>query len=166
MEKVDYKHGKFTLATTEFNTDDFCREEYEEFCDVNGYEPGDEGDFYEWCAEETNINWESDLDNIKECDEYNIPVVITGKLGLWWGSPEIEPVREESVYDAIQKCMGSADTVTVEWEDGEIHVFAGHHDGCNCFTIRALSKKGQAKQDAPYKPGDTKRLPYLYAIGI
>lgn len=164
--KTDYKHGKFTLATTD--VEGFTYDEYLDFCEANDIEPGSDtsGDFYEWCAEEANINWEDDLDNIEACKEYNIPVLITGHLGLWWGKPEIEPVREESVHSAIQKCLAAADTVTVEWEDGEIHVFAGHHDGCNCFTIRALSKKGQAKQYAPYKPEDTKRLPYLYAIGL
>jgi hypothetical protein len=39
-----------------------------------------------------------------------------------------------------------------------------HHDGCNSFTIKALSKKGIAKQFAEYKEHDFKRLPYLYAI--
>lgn len=166
MEKVDYKHGKFTLATTDFNVNDYSREEYEEACEVNGWEPGDEDDFYEWCREETDINFEDDLENIKCCKEYNIPVVITGHLGLWWGKPEIEPVRMETVYDAIMRCMDKADYVTVEWNDGEVIVYATHHDGTNVFTINALSKKGQAKQNAPYKSEDVKRLPYLYAIGI
>ena len=162
--KADYKHGKFTIATTDFDIDDFFWEDYEDYCEVNGMEPGDDDDFYNWCADEAYANWEADLDSIKECDEYNIPVIITGKLELWWGGPEIDPVREESVYDALRRCTRGADAVTVEWNDGEIQVFSVHHDGCNCFTIRALSKKGQAKQNAPYKPHDTKRLPYLYGI--
>lgn len=167
MEKVDYKHGKFTLATTEFDTNDFCREDYEEYCEVNGMEPGDDDDFYDWCREETDMNFEDDMDNIETCKEYNVPVLISGHLGLWWGKPEIDAVRMESVIDAVHRCLRSADYgALIEWEDGEIHVYSYHHDGCNSFTIRALSKKGQAKQYAPYKPEDTKRLPYLYAIGL
>ena len=162
--EVDYKHGKFTLATTD--VEGFTYDEYLDFCEANDIEPGSDTslEFYDWCAEEANINWEDDMCCIKACKEYGVPVLITGTLGLWWGRPEIEPVRQESVYEAIQKCMGGADTVTVEWEDGQINVYAGHHDGCNCFTIKALSKKGQAKQNTPYKSCDVKRLPYLYSI--
>lgn len=167
MEKVDYKHGKFTLATSD--TDGFDYEDYLDFCEANDMEPAEDGseEFMDWCREESSINFDDDLDNIENCKEYNVPVLITGHLGLWWGKPEIDAVRMESVIDAVHKCLRSADYgATIEWEDGEIHVYSYHHDGCNCFTIRALSKKGQAKQYAPYKPEDTKRLPYLYAIGI
>lgn len=164
MEKRDYKHGRFCIATTEFDINDFLWEDYEDYCEVNGMEPGDDDDFYNWCAEETNLSWEADLFNIKECKEYNVPVIITGKLGLWWGKPEIVAVREESVYDALQRCTRGADSATVNWNDGEIQVVSAHHDGCNAFTIKALSKKGIAKQSGDYNKQDTKRLPYLYAI--
>jgi len=169
MKKIDYKHGKFTILTSQVDTDEFDHEAFELWRKDMDMEPlGDDYDeaYFDWCAEETQANYEADMDNIEACKEYNVPVLITGHLGLWWGKPEIEPVREESVHNAIQKCLNGADTVTVEWEDGEIHVFAGHHDGCNCFTIRALSKKGIAKQYAEYKEHDFKRLPYLYAIGL
>lgn len=167
MSKADYKHGKFTLATTQLDADDFCREDYEEWCDINNIEPGDEDAFYEWCREETDMNFEADMDNIETCKEYNVPVLITGHLGLWWGKPEIDAVRCETVIEAVNKCLRSADYgAIIEWEDGAIKVYSYHHDGCNCFTIKALSKKGLAKQDAPYKAYDTKRLPYLYAIGL
>lgn len=166
MEKRDYKHGTFTLATTD--TDGWSYEDYKEWCEDNGIEPEDENSdgFWEWCREETDLNWESDLENIKSCKEYDVPCIITGTLGLWWGRPTIKPERMESVYDAILRCIGEADIVTVQWNDGVVTVDAYHHDGCNCFTIKALSKKGIAKQYAEYKDYDTKRLPYLYAIGI
>ena len=168
MEKPDYKHGKFTLLTTEIDTEAFSREDYEEFCEVNGMEPGDESDFFDYCAEETQVNYEADMDNIEACKEYNVPVVVTGTLGLWWGHPEITPQRYESVADAINDCVVRSDChdVLVEFNDGAIDVYASHHDGTNCFTIKALSKKGVAKQYAEYKEHDFKRLPYLYAIGV
>lgn len=167
MKKTDYKHGKFTILKSKIDTDDFSREDYEEWCEMNDIEPtDDEDDFFDYCAEETEANFEADIDNIEHCKEYNVPVVVTGTLGLWWGHPEIEPERMESVYDAILKCVDKADYVEVEWNDGEIKVYATHHDGTNCFTINALSKKGITKINAPYKPHDVKRLPYLYAIGI
>ena len=168
MKKMDYKHGTFTLATNE--VDQFTYEEYEDFCEDNGIEPGTDTseEFYEWCAEEAANNWDCDMDNIRACKQYNVPCIITGSLGLWDGRHTIQPERMESVYDAIQRCIGGRgiDESVVQWVDGEIIVDAYHHDGVNIFTIRALSKKGIAKQYAEYKPYDTKRLPYLYAIGI
>lgn len=167
MKKIDYKHGKFTLLTTEIDTDAYSREDYEEWCEMNGIEPTDnEDDFFDYCAEETRDNYESDMDNIESCREYKVPVVVTGTLGLWWGNPEIKPERFESVADAIHSCIERSDSndVLVEFNNGVITVDCYHHDGCNCFSIRALSKKGIAKQYADYKKHDFKRLPYLYAI--
>lgn len=169
MKKTDYKHGTFTILKNEIDTDDFSREDYEEWCEMNDIEPtDDEDDFFDYCAEETQANYEADMDNIEHCKEYNVPVVVTGTLGLWWGHPFIKPERYESVADAIHDCMRRSDChdVLVEYSDGVITMNCYHHDGCNCFIIKALSKKGIAKQYAEYKEHDFKRLPYLYAIGI
>jgi hypothetical protein len=168
MKKTDYKHGTFTILKSEVDTDDFAREDYEEWCEDMGIEPGDDSDFFDWCAEETQNNYECDMDNIEHCWEYNVPVAVTGTLGLWWGHPFIKAERFESVADAIHSCIERSDSydVLVEYNDGVITVNCYHHDGCNCFIIKALSKKGIAKQFADYKEHDFKRLPYLYAIGI
>lgn len=172
MKKTDYKRGKFTILSTEIDTDAFDLEDFEAWREDMGMEPLDEEEmdeaFYDWCAEETQANYEADMDNIESCSEYNVPVVVTGTLGLWWGHPEIKPERFESVADAIHDCMKRSDCndVIVEYSDGVITMNCYHHDGCNYFTIKALSKKGVAKQYAEYKEHDFKRLPYLYAIGI
>jgi hypothetical protein len=168
MKKTDYKHGTFTILKSEIDTDDFTREDYEAYCEDNDLEAGDEDDFYDWCADETEANYEADMDNIESCKEYNVPVVVTGTLGLWWGHPFIKPQRYESVADAIHDCMERSDCndVIVEYSDGVITMNCYHHDVCNSFIIKALSKKGIAKQYAEYKEHDFKRLPYLYAIGI
>ena len=168
MEKPDYKHGKFTILKSEIDTDDFDRRDYEAWCEDNDMEPGDEEDFFDWCAEETQNNYDADMDNINTCEEYNVPVVVTGSLGLWSGRPEIRPERYESVAEAIIDCMDRSDShdVYAEFDDGVILLDCYHHDGCNCFTIRALSEKGKRKQGTDYKEHDFKRLPYLYAIGI
>lgn len=172
MEKPDYKHGKFTILSSEIDTNAFDREDYIDFCEDNGLEAGVgdyfEDGFFDWCAEETQANYESDMGNIESCKEYNVPVVVTGTLGLWWGRPTIQPERYESVADAIHSLITRSDChdVYAEYNDGVILLDCYHHDGCNSFTIRALSKKGIAKQFADYKEHDFKRLPYLYAIGI
>lgn len=161
MEKKEY-----VLATT--STDGFTYEEYKFFCEDHEIEPGEEnsGEFYEWCTEEACINWKDDLENIKHCKEYNVPVVITGTLGLWDGRHKISPVRVDSVYQAVQLCMDgrSIEDVDVKWVDGVIMVYAHHHDGTNIFEVSALNKKGVAKKYASYKPHDVKRLPYLYNL--
>jgi hypothetical protein len=159
--KKDYKHGRFLIATTKCDPEDW-RDAYEEFCEDMGI-PGSEAKFIDWAYEEVRMDFEQDLENIKDCREYNVPVVVTGILGLWWGRPEIEATRFESVFDAIEACMKGADEVDVKYDDGEIIVYATHHDGTNVFTINALSKKGVAKKNASYKSYDVKRFNYLYA---
>ena len=174
MKKTNYNKGTFTILTTD--TDGFEYEDYLEFCEDNDITPGDKysNDFYEWCQDESNCNFEADMDNIKYCKAYNNPVLVTGSLGLWDGTHEIDPVVFPSVYDAVQTMLGR-DIMDIEakFVDGRIEVEAYHHDGCNCFTINALSAKGVKKTGTFYgktyidaKPCDTKRLPYLYAIGV
>ena len=169
MEKRDYKHGRFTLAQTD-TEEAFTYEDYVDWCEDNDITPSgdDSEEFYAWREEEARNNWDNDLFNIEYCKEYQVPVILIGKLGLWWGHPDIRPERFDSVYDAIERCIGGGDIrdARVEWDDGLILVDAYHHDGCNCFIIKALSKKGVAKVGDDYKPWDIKRLPYLYAIGL
>ena len=167
MKKIDYKHGKFTILTN--RTDGFDYEEYLDFCEMNDIEPGgkDSDKFHEWCNEESQVNFDCDMENIKNCKQYNVPVLVTGTLGLWDGKHEIVPTREKSVYDAIQRCiLNDFCYIDAEFNDGRINVSVAHHDGMNTFTIVALSKKGQDKVGEDYKPCDMKRLPYLYAIGV
>lgn len=176
MEKVDYVHGTFTLVDTD--PLQFEYESYEEFCEGNGIEPQgeDSTDFYNWCGEEAEEQYNCDMDEIRSCKKYNVPCVITGHLGLWDGKHEICPVKMDSIYDAIIRCYGRDTTsnLKVNFEDGKIVVYYSHHDGTNVFTICALSKSGVKKyEDWEYEgrelnltEKDTKRLPYLYAIGV
>ena len=172
MKKTNYNKGTYTILTT--SDDGFAYEDYLEYCEEYGIEAGEKNSeaFYDWCREEADANYDADLDNIKYCKQYNVPVVITGSCGCWDGRHTIVPVVCESVYDAIIKCFsGSINDINVQFSDGAILVDAYHHDGCNSFVIKALSAKGQKKQpysgvcyDWDIKPSDTKRLPYLYAI--
>lgn len=144
--KIDYDHGEFVIATTEVDYDSY-REEYKNFCEDMGCEPSEER-FHRWCEDDVRMNWEQDMENIRDHKKYDVPVVIRGVLGLWWGHPEIEPVNEASVYDAIVRCVGRCDDAVVKFNDGKIEVEAKHHDGTNCFTISRA---------------DGKRFKYLYA---
>jgi hypothetical protein len=173
MEKIDYKHGKFLILTTD--TDGFSYGDYLAYCEANGIHPQKENSesYFNWLGEEVQANYESDMDNIKSCAKYKVRCIITGRLGLWNGNPEIRPVVCESIAEAIEKCVSGSDTTdcNVWYNDGKIEVEAYHHDGTNCFTIQPLSAYGEKKvaksEDKPYLFVDKKcfkRLPYLYAI--
>lgn len=144
--KTDYDHGEFVIATTEVDYEGY-HDDYVAFCDKYHLEYNDEK-FCRWCEDETRMNWEQDMESIKEYRGYNVPVKINGTLGLWWGRPVIEEVEEKSVWDAIQRCLRDADDATVKYNDGRVEVEATHHDGTNCFTISRA---------------DGKRFKYLYA---
>lgn len=145
---VDYVHGTFCIADSEA---EYGYDEYVQECEDNEIEPAEENshEFYMWCDEMAQADYECDMDNIKCHKPYNIPVTITGVLGLWDGKHEIVPVEMDSVYDAINKCYGrDINHIKAFYEDGAIKVLAMHHDGTNVFYI---------------KPTNGGRLKYLYA---
>lgn len=139
---------KRVIATTLNNPIDWDYQDYVEFCEVNRIEPKEE-EFPEWVEEMVRENWDEDMSNIRDFAGFNVPVVITGTLGLWDGKHTIVPVYMNSVYEAINRCIGrSIEAVEVSEMDGAIIVHAFHHDGTNCFTISRA---------------DGKRFEYLYA---
>jgi len=171
MKGIDYKHGRFIIATT----DTEFLENYDEYliwCEDSHKEPAPEGSaaHLDWVNEETMLNFADDMSNIKDCKAYNVPVILTGSVKRWDGEHEILPETFGSVYDAIKRCQGrDIQDITVCYDDGKIIVDASHHGGTNSFDIRALSKKGQNKNDTvngieKVKDAYVKRLPYLYAI--
>ena len=176
MEKIDYKHGRFNILTTDLDPSDFAYEEYVQECEVNGIEPqgSNSDDYWDWMQRITDENYEQDLENIAECKAYNTKVCINGTLGLWYGKVRTCTFVYDNVADAIKNCIGrDAQDIDVFYDNGHIEVQVHHHDGTNIYDIYALSKKGERKaangdgktMDEP-KPWDVKRLPYIYAIGI
>lgn len=179
-KKINYNKGRFNILTT--LVDGFEYSDYVEYCKENGLEPqGKEShDYFRWCEDETEMNFEADLDNIEGHSAYNVPVIMTGTIGRWNGDFEIVPVVCKSVFSAIDMCRGK-DILDIEvfFDDGKIEVAAHHHDSTNHFTIRALSKKGRTRwtmADYGYdkvsmegmtaddiKKADTKRFKYIYA---
>lgn len=177
-KKINYNKGRFNILTT--LVDGFEYSDYVEHCEANGIVPQgkESNDYFRWCEDETEINFEADLDNIEGHTAYNVPVILTGFVGRWDGQHEICPVSFNSVADAIKACFGN-DILDIEvfFDDGKLEVSAHHHDNTNKFTIRALSKKGQNRFPTygyerrtfeglcteDVKKADTKRFKYLYA---
>lgn len=162
------------IATT--HSDVFTYEEYCQMCELDNVEPDKEEsqDFLERCAEAAEINWTEDLEAIGSYKKYNVPVIVTGSLGLWNGRQDIVPIIKDSVIEAINeiifgtRCSFEAD-VNFNLEGGYIEVLISHHDGQNLFEIRALSESGLKKfrnttigHKCSLDESDFKTLPYIY----
>lgn len=67
--------------------------------------------------------------------------LITGKLGLWYGTVDGGKVVT-GLWNAISKCF--EDFNEIYEEGGKLKVVAHHHDGTNYFEIKELNEKGEA----------------------
>lgn len=123
---------------------DYSYEDYLEWCEEMDEEPAEDesSEFYDWCQRTNELDWDDFKANMKYSAYANVPCMITGALGLWWGRPTINPVKCNSIVEAVEKCIGSCDDAEIKLEDGHIEVLAKHHDGTNVFEIHILSKKG------------------------
>lgn len=164
-----------TILTT--SNEGFTYDEFAEDWELNHEDeelPAEESaEFYAWCQQMSEENFEADLDNIKYCKAYNVPCVVEGgfdgsRYADFYGTQihKMIPEKHESVYEVIKKILSFRGNfeLNATFEDGEINVAQYHHDGVNYFTIKALSKRGIAKKSGEYKPYDFKKLPYLYDL--
>ena len=129
----------------DYNVEDY-RDEYLDYCDCNDIEAEDEipMDFIHRIFED---EWFGLFDNL-ELDKNNTECVVLGSLGLWYGRRDIIPTRENTLADAIKKCVSGCDYTCVKIVDGHIEVKAIHHDGTNEFEIHILNKLGQKTMGA------------------
>lgn len=118
-----------------YNHDGLTYEDYKEFCEDNDITPEaeDSQDFYDWLAQETEFSVEDFRDNLKYA-KFG-PVSVSGRLGLWCGSPSIETTKFDNILDAFNACVSDAWDVIVTLDKGILTVQALHHDGRNVFTI-------------------------------
>ena len=137
MEKKKYQFTVFD------STEILPYEEYLDDCESNNREPQGENskDYWDFVHEMQDLNVEEGMREISEKD-FDVPVVITGYLGLWNGRPEIQPVMVENVKKAVVKCWGKCDDCELKFNTDHFEVRAMHHDGTNCFEIHKLSKNG------------------------
>lgn len=85
---------------------------------------------------EAGLAYQFMMDELIEMQDVKREATITGKLGLWDGVHEIEPVKCSTFYEAVIRCIGNCDDFEViKTGNKTIHVNAYHHDGCNRFKI-------------------------------
>jgi len=150
--------AKFTKNTTKFTIFDSARdidfEEVREHCEINDMEVPEEGSNGYWDIVSHIREWELEdfWDNLKFFDKKlkHQSVMVTGRMGLWNGRPEIVPTLVNGIDEAIRKmCDSSIMDLKVEYDGGVINVYASHHDGTNCFEIHKLSKAGRMEIERP-----------------
>jgi hypothetical protein len=130
---------KHVLFSTDL--DNYPRELFDEECKENDLEPTDER-YWEWVGERQRWDWEDLIENIKY-SEFNTRCVIMGELGLWNGTPVIDPVICNTLVEAIMKCNGrDIMDIDIYKNHSAIEVCAHHHDGTNRFKIKLLNERG------------------------
>lgn len=150
-------NGKAFLITSR---EEFSYEDYLEWCEDMDETPAEEGssEFYNWVVDMQMETFECDKLNIKTSSTLKpYKVLITGRLGLWWGHPTIYPEIHDSLLDAIMRC--AEDDLEAEYDEKCVYVNSYHHDGTNCFRlwlikptadIRELEERiEKAKRDDP-----------------
>lgn len=118
---------------------------YKEWCEDMDETPSPENswDYINWVNRMIENDYEDLIANIK-CSKNNGRCVITGKLGLWWGRPEIKEEEQETLVDAIKRCNTNDYLEVYEnEEDGSVEVHSIHHDGTNIFNIYPLTNSGK-----------------------
>lgn len=117
---------------------EYSYEDYLEWCEDMDEDPAPENssEFYNWVANSQTMMWEDDQSNIEHSSTLKpYKVLITGRLGLWWGHPSIYPEIRNSLIDAIHRCCDGSDDLEAEYDDKCIYVNGYHHDGTNSFQL-------------------------------
>ena len=96
-------------------------------------------DYISVCQQDDFDDFFTNLMYSENNDKY---CVITGRLGLWNGRPQIEPCVCSNVTDAIKKCLFDKEYCIIKQVNGHLEVTGIHHDGRNRFEIHLLNDKG------------------------
>lgn len=161
--KFDYSFNpEYLLIDTYDRYDDIdCYlEDFELFCEDNGYEIEGEGNemvglylggkirFWDWFYEELNREdedfWDTFRLAIKDEPLYTRSV-ITGSCGTWMSNIKIVPTLVDNLYDAVMKCLKDCDYYKLTIKDNVLYVQGTHHDGTNCFEIRLVNSDNYDK---------------------
>lgn len=133
--------GRGHLIETET---EFTYEDYKEWCRQNGITPAPYASepFYSWCSEQSQINFEDDLDNILHSwVAKQGGFLVTGTIGRWNGRFGIVPFIETDFRAVIDR-LGGGDilSLTATYDKDAIHIKASHHDSDNLFDVYIIKK--------------------------
>ena len=120
-------------------------DEYVEYCRDNNVEPKqeDSDDYWDFVYRMQEMGVSDFFSNVEYSKLNNQYYwLITGCLGLWCGERVIDMTYENSLKDAIKRCIGNCDDVIIKKRGSVIYVTGLHQDGRNHFEIRALSEIG------------------------
>lgn len=124
---------------------DNAEDMYREMCDIPADEDIDENDFYDFMCEQANSDYDCFM---WDCRRVPGEFVVLGKLGLWWGSPDVWGIKP-TLVDAIRACVEEMDSFkVVEDGRGKLQIIAHHHDGTNIFTLRKLKRHCDTRKSA------------------
>lgn len=118
------------------------KEWFMEINDIRDDEEVTDDDVYKFIDEQFEEIYDYFFANLMCSENDDNYCVITGRLGLWNGTPQIEPCVCPSMTDAIKKCLYDMDNAIIKQVNGHLEVVGIHHDGRNCFEIHLLNNKG------------------------
>lgn len=120
-------------------------EEYVECCSLNGIEPHSENsyDFHDYVYHTHELECDDFWENLRYSKiNHQYYWMVTGTLGLWFGTRDIHQTMFNSLEEAISKCLRECDDAIIKKRGSVIYINALHHDGRNNFEIRALTDLG------------------------
>ena len=141
------KEGKKAFLIT--SRSEYAYEDYVEWCEEMGRTPAPEDSerYWRWVADSQNNQWEDDKSNIKFSSILKpYQVLITGRLGLWWGRPSVYPEIHDSLIEAIERCCSGCDDLEAEYDEKCVYVSGYHHDGTNHFQIYLIKSTTDIEQ--------------------
>lgn len=118
-------------------------EDYKDWCEMNEVEPQseDSDDYWRFVYNTQSDEWEDLIMNVRYSKLNFQKWVITGSLGLWYGTRDISPRVSDSLESALRLCCNGDDAI-VKKCGSRLKVQVLHHDGRNNFELRALSDLG------------------------
>jgi len=138
MEKVLLYSNEADVVYGSF---DGLRKAYEEWCDENGVEIEDDGE-WSWFYSDNDLSWQDAEYEIKSMDKQASNFLLVGYCGTWRGSFPGGKI-EAHLYDLILKAVRNLDYVSIYVNDGAIEISGHHHDGSNSYTIHGLNKRAE-----------------------
>ena len=127
------------------NDSELSYEDYKEFCEEMGKKPKKKNsvEYYDFCENERQRQYDDDRDNCRYASALiGRKFLLTGKLGLWWGTPTIKPEVFNSFDDCVDRCISGSDAMTINahYNTKCITLECSHHDGTNVFDIYIIKE--------------------------